>query len=125
MEKNALRFLTVSLAVLLLFHGVDKIVNGIGSIEEMLEKLKIPYAQYIAYGVYIGEVLAPLMLVFNHFIRIALILISINMLVAIVLAHGTTLLTLSKHGAWSIETPMLYLVVSVTLFLLYTHKKIL
>lgn len=123
MEKNALRFLTVSLAVLLLFHGVDKIVHGIESIERMLNKLTIPYAEYVAYGVYIGEVIAPLMLIFNHFIRIALILISINMLVAIVLADRTSILSLGHHGAWSIETPMLYLVISITLFLLYTPKK--
>lgn len=123
MEKYATKFLAISLAVLLLFHGVDKIVNGIDSIEIMLERFDMPYAKYLAYGVYLGEVVAPLFLIFNHYIRIALAFIMVNMLFTIVLAHRDALLTLNNHGAWSIELPMLYLVISITLFALYTPKK--
>jgi putative oxidoreductase len=122
MEQNITRFLAISLAVLLLFHGVDKIVNGIDGIQTMLEKLSLPYAKYLAYGVYIGEILAPLLLIFNHYVRTALALIIINMTTAIVLAHRTTLFTLNSHGAWSIEVPLLYLVIAITLFFLYKPK---
>ncbi|CAA6822016.1 MAG: Membrane protein containing DoxX domain [uncultured Sulfurovum sp.] len=124
MEKKAINFLAICLAVLLLFHGVDKIVNGVGNIVNMLNKMDVPYAQYVAYAVYVGEVFAPLLIIFNHYLRIALILIAINMVVAIVLAHGTSIMTLNDHGAWSIETPMLYLVVAITLFFLNTPPKL-
>jgi putative oxidoreductase len=123
MEKNITRFLAVSLAVLLLFHGVDKIVNGIDGIQAMLEKINMPYAKYLAFGVYIGEVLAPLLLIFNHYTRIASALIVINMIIAIVLSHRTTLFTLNNHGALSIEVPLLYLIIAITLFFLYKPKK--
>lgn len=118
MEKNATRFLAISLAVLLLFHGVDKIVHGIDSIEDMLERLEVPYAEYIAYGVYIGEVVAPLFIIFHHYVRIALSVIIVNMIVVIILRYRDALLTLNDHGAWSIEVPMLYLVMALTLIFL-------
>jgi putative oxidoreductase len=123
METNITRFLAVGLAVLLLFHGVDKIVNGVGDIQNMLEKLSIPYAKYLAHGVYIGEVIAPLLLIFNHYIRIALALIIVNMISAIFFTHRTTLFTVNNHGAWSIEVPLLYLIISITLFFLYKPKQ--
>lgn len=123
MEKQSIRFLAIGLAVLLLFHGVDKIIHGIAGIESMLSNMKVPYGKYVAYGVYIGEVVAPLLLIFNHYVRIASLLIALNMIVAIVVGHRETLFTLNNHGAWSIETPLLYLVIAITLFLLHQPTK--
>jgi putative oxidoreductase len=45
---------------LLLFHGIDKVLHGIGYIEGMMTVQGLP--TYVALGVYIGEVLAPLLL---------------------------------------------------------------
>jgi putative oxidoreductase len=118
MQKQAIRFLAIGLGILLLFHGVDKIIHGISGIESMLSNMNVPYAKYVAYGVYVSEIVAPLLLIFNHYVRIASLLVSLNMIVAIVLGHRETLLTLNNHGAWSIETPLLYLVIAMTLFLL-------
>ncbi len=117
MNNNALRFLSFGLGVLLLFHGMDKVMHGVDYIEKMLVALKVPYSHYVQYGVYIGEVVAPILLIFGKYIRISGAIIAFNMLVAIYLVNKDTIFTLGEHGAWSIELPMLYLVGGLTLAL--------
>jgi len=117
MQIRALRFLSLGLGLLLLFHGVDKIMHGTDYIEKLLVGLGVPYSQYVVYGVYIGEVVAPLLLVFGQYIRISSAVIVFNMLVAIFLVHKDMIFTLGDHGAWSIEVPMVYLIMALTLAL--------
>jgi len=114
---RALNFLAFALGILLLFHGVDKLVDGIEGIEKLLIELKVPYAHYVSYGVYIGEVLAPIFLILGIFIRYAAAVVIVNMIVAIILVHRDVIFTLGDYGEWSIETPVLYLVMAITLVL--------
>jgi len=114
---RALNFLAFALGALLLFHGIDKIVDGILGIERLLVELKVPYAHYVSYGVYAGEVVAPIFLIMGIFIRYAAVLVIINMIAAIILVHREVIFTLGEYGEWSIETPMLYLVMAVALVL--------
>jgi putative oxidoreductase len=123
MNDKALRFLGFGLGVLLLFHGIDKVMHGTEFIEKMLVGLNVPYSEYVQYGVYIGEIVAPLLLIFGQYMRVSGAIIAFNMLVAIFLVHQKTLFTLGEHGAWSIEVPMLYLVAGVTLALWKKEKK--
>ena len=117
MNNKAITFLAFSLGFLLLFHGVDKIMNGTGFIEKMLTNANIPYAKYITYGVFIGEVLAPILLIIGRYVKIAGGIIAFNMLAAIFLDHKDTIFTLSEHGGWSIELQVLYFIAGLTLFL--------
>lgn len=124
METNrAIRILSFGLGVLMLFHGIDKLSNGVDHIVKMLMGAGVPYAQYVVYGVYIGEVIAPLLLIFGQYIRISGAIIAFNMLVAILLVHKDAIFTLGKHGAWSIEVPLLYLIAGLTLALWKQPKK--
>ena len=115
MNSNAIRILGFSLGFLLLFHGIDKLSNGVGFIEQMLKGVGIPYAQYFSYTVFIGELIAPVLLIIDRYVKVAGGLIAVNMLVAIILAHKDTIFTLSEHGGWSIELQLLYLVAGLTL----------
>jgi len=114
---RALNFLAFALGALLLFHGVDKLVDGIVGIENLLIELNVPAAHYLSYGVYIGEVLAPIFLIMGIFIRYAAAVVIVNMLVAIILVHRELIFTLGEYGEWSIETPVLYLVMAIALVL--------
>ena len=114
---RALNFLAFALGALLLFHGVDKIIDGIVGIEKLLIDMKVPYAHYVSYGVYIGEVAAPILLILGIFIRYAAAVVIVNMIVAIILVHREVIFTLGEYGEWSIETPMLYLVMAISLVL--------
>lgn len=123
MQNSAIKFLAFGVGVLLLFHGVDKIMNGIGFIEKMLMAKGIPYSHYVAYGVYLGEVVAPLALILGKCIRFAGLIIAFNMLVAIVLVHQNDILSLGAHGSWAIELPMFYLIAGIALALGGDAKK--
>lgn len=124
METNkAIRVLSFGLGVLMLFHGVDKLSTGVEHIVKMLRGAGVPYAHYIAYGVYIGEVIAPLLLIFGQYIRLSGTIIALNMLVAILLVHKDNIFALGEHGAWSIEVPLLYLIAGLTLALSKIPKK--
>lgn len=108
--------LRIVLALLLLFHGVSKITGGIGSIEGMLEKAGLPGE--LGYLVYVGEVLAPLLLLVGVFTRAAAAVIAINMVVAILLAHTGEFFTLSDTGGWALELQGLYLGSAIALVFL-------
>lgn len=91
----------LTLGGLLLFHGIAKLFNGIGFIEAQLVSHNLP--AILAYGVYIGEVVAPLMVILGYQTRIGALIIVFNMLVAIVLVHSHQLLSLAGNGGWSLE----------------------
>jgi putative oxidoreductase len=99
--------LRLTLGVLLLFHGVHKILTGIDPIRAMIGAHGLP--DYLAYGVYAGEVLAPILLILGLFARLGGALIVINMIVAIVLVHMGMLVGLNDQGGYVLETQMLYL----------------
>ncbi len=107
--------LRVTLGVLILLHGIAKLQDGVGGIEDMLAARGLP-AQ-LAYAVFIGEVLAPLMLIFGFYARIGAVLVAINMVVAIVLVHMGQLASLNEQGGWAIELQAIYLVSAIALAL--------
>jgi len=119
---KSLRILSVGVGILLLFYGVDKLINGIDFIVNILKTHHVPYPEYVAYAVYIGEIIAPLMLIMGRYVPLAGALIVLDMLAAIFLVHQDHLFEISESGAWSIETPMLYLLIGVVLASTYKPK---
>jgi len=103
----------------MLFHGIAKF-NGIGFISGTLAGIGLP--EIIANGVYIGEVLAPLMVIVGLYTRIGGWLMAINMLFAIGLMHSQQIFTLTEQGAWAIELQVLYLSAAVVIALLGSGK---
>ncbi len=91
----------------MLGHGIPKILGGIGSIEGMLANQGLP--GLLAYGVYVGEVVAPVMLILGLYARIGGVLVVINMLFAIALAHTGEIFALTERGAWALELQGFYL----------------
>jgi putative oxidoreductase len=108
--------LRVSIGGLMLFHGLDKLLNGVAGIEGMLAAKGLPAAA--VYGVYVGEVIAPLLILAGVFVRSAGLLLAINMVVAIGMAHSGDLFALSPHGGWAVELQMLYLLGGLALALM-------
>ena len=106
----------LTLGGLLLFHGIAKLLNGIGVIEGQLASHGLP--TILAYGVYIGEVIAPLMVILGYQTRIGALIIVFNMIVAIALVHGHQLLTLSSNGGWALELQGFFLFSALALIFL-------
>ncbi len=99
----------LSVGGLMLFHGVAKIMHpgSLDFIGGMLAGYGLP--AMLAYGVYIGEVLAPLMVIAGYQARIGGLIMAVNMLFALVLAHTGDFFSLSEHGGWMVELQMFYL----------------
>jgi putative oxidoreductase len=105
--------LRLTLGVLLLMHGLHKLMNGIDGINAVV--IANGWPQWIAYGVLVGEVLAPALIILGVITRAAALVIAINMLVAIYLAHGHQLLQLSKTGGWILELQAMFLFMAIVI----------
>ena len=106
--------------IMMLFHGVDKIINGIKGVKQLTINAGLP--EFVAYGVYVGEVVVPIFIILGLYARVASVFLAINMIMAIFLAYGGSLFSLGKHGAPLIELPLFYLVLAVAIFLLGSGK---
>jgi putative oxidoreductase len=107
--------LRVALGVLMLLHGVGKLEGGIAAVVGMVGKTGLPGA--LGYAVYLGEVVAPLLLLVGLFTRPAALVVAVNMVVAVLLVHTGQLATLSPTGGWALELQALYLTAALAIAL--------
>ena len=108
--------LRLTVGLLILLHGISKIQGGPGFILDIVEKAGLP--DPFGYLVYVGEVLAPLLVIVGLWTRVAAVVIAINMIVAVLLVHAGQLLQLSPEGGWALELQGLYLAVPIAIALL-------
>ncbi|WP_271711659.1 DoxX family protein [Marinigracilibium pacificum] len=106
--------LRLALGVMMLLHGIAKLQHGVDGLQGLLTQFSIPV--FFAYGVYLGEVVAPIMLIIGYRTRIASLLFISTMIVAILTAHSSDIASLTKSGGWAIELPALYLFGALSLF---------
>ena len=107
--------LRVSLGVLILFHGIHKLIHGVGGVKAMLVTAGLP--EILSYGVYVGELIAPIFIILGLYARVASLVLVFNMIVAIFLAYGFSF-TLSKYGGLAMESPLIFLIMGILIFLL-------
>ncbi|HUH93887.1 MAG TPA: DoxX family protein [Casimicrobiaceae bacterium] len=108
--------LRLTLGGLLLFHGVAKLQRGVDGIVERVAGTGLPAS--LGYLVYVGEVLAPILLILGLWTRVAALLVAVNMVVALLLSHATQLGELSRSGGYALELQAFYLFTAVALMLL-------
>jgi len=108
--------LRVTLGVLILLHGIAKIKGGPGFILDVVGKAGLP--SFIAYLVYIGEVVAPVLLIIGLFTRVAALIIAVNMIFALALVHASQLFMLNQQGGWQLELQGMYLFTAVAIALM-------
>lgn len=108
--------LRVVLGVLILFHGVSKLIHGPGYIIGVVTGAGLP--SFVAYGAYVGEVAAPILLLIGYWTRVGALIVAINMLVAIALVHLGQLATLNDTGGWALELQGMFLGTALAIMLL-------
>ena len=121
-EEFGKLLLRLGVGSLMLFHGYSKLMNP-GSLDwigGILAGNGLPSA--LAYGVYVGEVLAPLMIIVGLYTRLGGWLIVVNMLFAIGLAHSGDLLSVGEHGGWALELQGFYLLGGLVVAMLGSGK---
>jgi putative oxidoreductase len=108
--------LRLTLGILVLLHGIAKLKSGVGSIVTGLEGAGLP--PWVAYGVYIGEIVAPIMVIIGLFARTGAFIIFVNMIFAIGLVHRNEIFMLGKQGGWALELQGMFLFTALALVLI-------
>jgi putative oxidoreductase len=108
--------LRVTVGVLVLLHGLFKLGSGPGFVLKMLAAHDLPGA--LGYLVYVGEILAPALMIAGLWTRAAAAVVVVNMVVAILLVHTGHLFELTNQGGWALELQGLYLFGALAVMLL-------
>lgn len=112
--------LRLFVALMMLLHGYAKLKHGISPIEGMLNNNGLP--TILVYGVYITEIVAPLLLIIGYKTRFAASLILINMIFAIFLVHVGDISSFTKQGGLVLELQYFYIFTSLSIVLLGAGK---
>lgn len=120
-DESGKFLLRSSIAILMLFHGFKKLNYGISEVKALVLQAGLP--EFLAYGVYMGELIIPFLLIAGLFTRFSALILSSTMGVAIYLGFTDKLLILdAKTGGLLIELPLLYLLVSLSIVFLGAGK---
>lgn len=121
-EDAAKLILRVTIGVLVLLHGIFKIQNpgAVGFIGGLFTSIGLP--AFLAYLIYVGEVVAPIMMIVGYKTRLAAALVAITLSVAILIAHASQIFSLTATGGWEIELQVLFLFGAISVFGLGSGK---
>lgn len=110
-HRVGLVLLRTYLSLAMLFHGYAKVVTGIDQAIWLVTGTGLP--AFFAYGVYVGEVLAPALLLVGAYVRWSALVIAFNIVVAVGLEHHGQFTSLTKNGGWALELQGFYFVVAI------------
>jgi putative oxidoreductase len=108
--------LRLTVGGLLLFHGVGKITGGVGWMAPMLAASHVP--GFVAYGVYVGEVVAPILILLGVLTRPAALIVAFDLVMAIYLVRLNDVFALNEVGAPRVELELFYILASLAIFFL-------
>lgn len=112
--------LRLCVGLMMLPHGIYKIVNGIDGVKGMMVGFGLP--EFTAYGVYMGEIIAPIMIIIGFRARLGALFVIFTMIVAIAVTSGFSFLGLDSHGGFNAEIQLLYILSSVAIMLIGAGK---
>ena len=108
--------LRVVLGLLILLHGIAKLRFGLGDVATSLARAGLPAP--LGYLVYVGEVVAPILLILGWWTRPAALLVAANMLVALVIGHWGHIFQVEPHGGLLLEVQFMFLFSAIAVALL-------
>ena len=115
-EDTGKLILRLTLGALILLHGIAKLIGGVGGLSGMVTAAGLP--AFVTYGVYIGEVIAPILVILGWYSRIGAAVIAVNMLFAIALAHRAEIFTIGNTGGWALELQGMFLFTAIAVALI-------
>ena len=116
MEDLGKLILRLALGLLVLLHGIAKLKGGVGFLTPMVQGIGLP--PWFAYGVYIGEILGPIMVILGLYSRVGAFFIFVNMIFAVGLVHRPELFSLGKQGGYALELQAMFLFTAFALMFL-------
>ncbi|RAV24981.1 GntR family transcriptional regulator, partial [Staphylococcus warneri] len=100
--------LRLAVGGVMLFHGIHKLIDGVDGISGMLAAQGLP--GFIDYGVLVGEVVAPCLLILGVLTRPAALVLAFTMVVAWLMVGLDKTFALDAVGAWAIENLVYFFV---------------
>ena len=109
------KFLTrLGVGGLMLFHGVHKLLHGNDFTRTKLSEAGLP--EFLALGVPVGEVIAPILIVIGLATRTSALIVAFTMVMSVYLVFADKLMTLNQVGGWAPELNVLFLLGSLAIF---------
>jgi putative oxidoreductase len=115
-EDVARLLLRLAVGGLMLFHGIHKVRDGVDLMAPLLEARGLP--TFMAYGSYVGEVAAPVLILVGVLTRLASIVVAGTMVMAVFLSLSNQVFALNQFGGWAIELNAFYFLAALALALL-------
>ncbi len=97
----------------MLFHGIHDVMHGPGEVMKIFQAQHWP--GFLAYGLYLGELAAPLLILLGFLSRPASVLIAITMAVAVFTAYRHQFFSLNPYGGWAIEVNAFYFLTALAI----------
>ena len=72
--------------------------------------------EFMSYGAFIGEIIAPILIIIGYRARLSALFIALTMLIAILTTHAGEIFTLNQFGGWAIELQAFYLFGAIAIF---------
>ncbi|MDR6371039.1 putative oxidoreductase [Chryseobacterium bernardetii] len=95
-------------------YGISKLIHGIGFIQDIMTMHGLP--SFFAYGVFAGEIIAPVLLIIGFRARLAGLIFAANCFTATILAQTANIFKLNEFGGWALELLVIYMLVSLSFF---------
>ena len=103
--------LRVSLGVLVLLHGIGKLISGPEFVLKVVGAAGLPTA--LGYLVYLGEIIAPMLLIVGLWSRMAALIVAASLAVAVLLVMPEQIFALADTGGWAIELEGIYVFAAI------------
>ena len=98
----------------MLIYGITKVINGIDFIKGLLTNIGLP--AFLGYAVFLGELVAPLLIIIGFRTRLASLIFAFNCLTAILLTQTSDIFKLNPNGGWAVELLAIYMFVTIGFF---------
>ncbi|WP_417856802.1 DoxX family protein [Xanthomarina gelatinilytica] len=113
-QQTGLLLLRVSIAFTMLIYGISKLTFGIDYIKDLVSQYGLP--TLISYGVFIGEIIAPILIIIGFRTKLAGLVFAVNCFVAILMDRLPDVLSLNEHGGWAIGLIFIYMMFGIAMF---------
>ncbi len=100
--------------IILLLHGFHKLLHGMDYVFNSIKAIHLP--SFFAYGVFLGELIGPILVIIGFRARIGGFLMTLNMLASVLLMHRDIAFKINDYGGWMIELNALLMACGLAVF---------
>ncbi len=114
-EQFGKLLLRLGVGGLVLFHGFHRLLTGLDPVRDLLASHHLPEA--LAYAVYFGEIVGPVLIILGLFTRVGALLIALEVLALVLLSGAGQVLVIAPDGGYALEIESLYFASALAIML--------